>query len=84
MENSMGHDTLMDLFIEELNLHNDFTVWQKNDGTRIRLCDMKTSHIQNCINCFNGKGKLFIAPYYWGGKTGWIKAFNKELKRRSI
>ena len=48
----------------------------------MRVTDMETSHINNCINCFNGLGYSYIPSTYLGGIDKWLEIFNKELLRR--
>jgi hypothetical protein len=57
-------------------------VWITATGEHIPVKDMKTSHIQNCINCLLGQGKLTIPAGYLGGKELWLDIFRSELQAR--
>lgn len=57
-------------------------VWITANKTKIYVKNMSNSHINNCINCLNGKGKSIIPNGYLGGKEKWLKIFNKELLNR--
>jgi hypothetical protein len=51
---------------------------------KIKLCvrEMSSNHIQNCIKCWNGLGKMTIPSHYLGGKVKWLVIFKKELLNR--
>jgi hypothetical protein len=57
-------------------------VWITARKVRIPLREMTTSHIKNCINCFNGLGQTRIPPGYNGGKEKWLTLFRTELTAR--
>jgi len=65
--------------LDELISHH---VWVTADRRQMAVASMATSHIQNCIKCWNGQGKKFIPPGYLGGKEKWLKIFNNELLKR--
>jgi|SRR5690606_8587845 len=60
----------------------DRKVWITAQRIKIPVREMSTKHIKNCINCWNGKGKLHIPNSYLGGKTKWLKIFEDELINR--
>lgn len=69
--------------------------WRTKNGTEMKVKDMTTTHIQNCIKCIE-EGKIsFIINMGWEEdndfqmydedyyeKERWLKIFKKELKRR--
>lgn len=65
--------------IEKL-IHNEVWVTARKEQMYVR--EMSTSHIQNCINCWNGIGKSKIPANYLGGKKKWIRIFEDELTKR--
>lgn len=56
--------------------------WVTAAGERLLPRDMETRHIQNCIRCLRGQGKMRIPEGYLGGKEKWLKIFEEELSRR--
>lgn len=69
--------------------------WITNNGSKIKVKDMKTSHIQNCIKCIEEGRINFIINMGWATdndyqefdedifeKEKWINIFKEELKRR--
>lgn len=42
-------------------------VWKMRDGTKIRISDMKISHIENCIKMLN---RCIVDPYAYGEPEG--------------
>jgi len=60
----------------------DRKVWITAQKVKIPVKEMKTKHINNCINCWNGKGILHIPSSYLGGKQKWLKIFQEELTNR--
>lgn len=59
-------------------------IWITADRIKIPVSQMSTSHIQNCIKCFNGQGKSYISPSYLGGKNKWLDVFNRELQKEFL
>lgn len=57
-------------------------LWITAKKVKIFVKEMTTSHIKNCINCWEGKGKTKIPADYLGGKDKWIDIFSKELLNR--
>jgi hypothetical protein len=57
-------------------------VWITAQRHKIPVREMSTIHINRCINCWNGKGKLKIPTNYLGGKSKWLDIFNQELINR--
>lgn len=70
-------------------------IWTTQNDTRIKVKDMTTQHIKNCIRCIE-EGKInFIINMGWAEdndyqmydedteeKERWIKIFSDELKNR--
>lgn len=70
-------------------------IWTTQNDTRIKVKDMTTRHIKNCIRCIE-EGKInFIINMGWAEdndyqmydedteeKERWIKIFSDELKNR--
>lgn len=59
-------------------------IWITKERIQIKVKDMSTSHILNCIKCWNGKGFSVIPENYLGGKQKWLEIFNKELNSRKL
>lgn len=57
-------------------------VWVTAARKKLYVREMQTSHIINCIRCWNGEGYLSIPEGYLGGKEKWLKIFNDELTNR--
>ena len=68
---STYYDSLMSEY-ETFGIH---MIWEMKDGTDIEIKDMKTSHIQNCINMLHRN---------WENETknAWIDIFNDVLIKR--
>ena len=58
-------------------------IWETAYGQEIPVREMETSHINNTIRCWEGKGKKKIPHGYLGGKAKWLKIFNEELINRN-
>ena len=58
-------------------------IWITAYGRKIPVKRMSTSHIKNCIKCWNSKGETIIPEDYLGGKKKWLKIFNQELINRN-
>lgn len=69
---------------QEIQSLLDNEVWITAQRIKIPVSEMKSQHIINCINCWEGKGKLKISNNYLGGKDKWLKIFKKELDKRFI
>ena len=67
---------------EEIQELIDNHVWVTSRKIQIPVKTMDTKHIKNCINCWNGKGKMRIPSGYLGGKMKWLKIFEEELLNR--
>jgi len=70
-------------------------IWETRDGSKIKVKDMTTQHILNCIRCIEDGRINFIINMGWASdndyqefgedteeKERWIKIFNKELEKR--
>ena len=57
-------------------------VWITARRKRLYVKTMSTTHIHNCIRCWNGEGNLKIPEGYLGGKEKWLEIFKKELLNR--
>lgn len=68
---------------KEISTLLDRHIWVTARRMKINVREMSTAHINNCINCFNGKGSMRIPEDYLGGREKWIKIFNNELINRS-
>lgn len=61
--------------LDELFLYNDsYDVWTTKDGDMIKLQDMTTEHIGNCL-------KMLRRCY---DECDWIDAFEEELEMRNV
>ena len=61
----------------EYNQCGDNLKWEMKDGTMIKIKNMETSHIKNCINMMSKKNPN-------GTKKAWIEIFeNVIVKRRT-
>lgn len=71
-------------------------IWKTRNGKEIKVKDMATSHILNCIRCIEEGRIQFIVNVGWAqdndyieyidddfARERWIKIFNKELERRN-
>ena len=58
-------------------------VWITAFRKKLFVVKMETSHVINCIRCWEGKGNMRIPIGYLGGKEKWLKIFNEELIRRN-
>lgn len=75
--------TRYDMFqIAETNMLISNKIWITAKRKQIPVPDMGTQHIRNCINCFNGIGKVRIPSHYLGGKSKWLTIFYQELLNR--
>jgi len=73
---------------------NDY-VWKTRDGNEIKVTDMTSQHIINCINCLETGKIIFTINMGWAPDNDyqeycedverekkWIKIFKTELARR--
>lgn len=60
----------------------DHQVWITASRKQIAVNKMSTEHIQNCIRCWNGTGRMKIPSSYLGGKAKWLEIFHNELSKR--
>lgn len=67
----------------EYDLLIENNIWVTAYKRKIPVKNMSTTHIKNCINCFNGTGNSNIPNDYLGGKEKWLKIFNHELSIRN-
>lgn len=68
---------------KEIKTLIDSHVWITAKKEKLFVSSMSTSHIKNCINCWEGNGKMKIPSHYLGGKEKWLKIFNEELLKRN-
>ncbi len=54
-------------------------IWITSTKNKIHVKNMTSSHIENCINCFNAKEQVFSELI---NKDAWLKVFNDELNSR--
>ncbi|MFR8144773.1 MAG: hypothetical protein ACLU84_06835 [Clostridia bacterium] len=79
------------IIVEQENEH----IWTTQNGDEIKVKDMTSQHILNCIKCIEEGRINFIINMGWAEendyqefdedterKEQWIKIFNNELKRR--
>lgn len=79
------------IIVEQENEH----IWTTKNGEEIKIKDMTSQHILNCIKCIEEGRINFIINMGWAEdndyqefeedterKEQWIKIFNNELKRR--
>ena len=57
-------------------------IWVTARKEEIPVKTMSTSHINNCIACWEGRGNMRIPVNYLGGKEKWLTIFNQELFNR--
>lgn len=72
----------MDISPEQAKVSLENHVWITARKKHIPVREMSTSHIKNCIRCWEGRGKTKIPADYLGGKEKWLKIFNEELIKR--
>ncbi len=72
-----------DILSKECHLLLKNHVWITARKVKIHVKKMTTSHIRNCINCWNGQGNMIIPDNYLGGKKKWLKIFEHELLQRN-
>ena len=67
---------------EEIEMEYRFEnkIWVTKDGKKLKIKDMETSHIQNCIKFVNKK----INGKQWVYAEEYTKLFNEELKARGV
>ena len=71
-------------------------IWETKDGIKIKVKDMATQHILNCIKCIEESRINFIINMGWAEdndyqmydedteeKERWIRIFRDELERRN-
>lgn len=76
----INYTPLQELEIADLvNKH----IWVTAQRKQIPIQKMSTQHIQRCIKCWNGEGRMNIPEHYLGGKKKWLKVFQDELERRN-
>lgn len=71
----------IELWYEEENRRIGDGIWQQKDGKEIRVKDMESSHIENCIRMLQRQIKEYGIDDI---KEGWIETFQRELKKRGI
>ena len=69
-----------------------YPIWKTKDGQRLKIKEMQTSHIENCIRCLkNGSVTVTKKPCAISDPYGetivdyskdYIEAFQNELRRR--
>lgn len=68
---------------EECELLIQNNIWITARRIEIPVRSMSSNHIQNCIGCLEGKGKMKIPDGYLGGKDKWLRIFQDELNSRN-
>lgn len=76
-------DNTLALLKPECDLCIKHHVWIDRRGKRYHVKNMTSTHIRNCIKCFNGYGKSVIPDNYLGGKDKWLEIFHLELLSRN-
>lgn len=56
--------------------YSDYSIWECADGTYVKIIDMTTRHIKNCIKTITNHESIINRPY--------LEVFQKELKRRGV
>ncbi len=77
---SMGEEAYQDMLCERAAAESalDSGKWRQRNGTYIRICDMTTSHIHNCINMLERQEDKIDEI-----GMGYLELFDEELKRRN-
>ena len=71
-----------EVLIQESEQSIENHMWVTARGLELPVKSMTTSHIHNCIKCWEGRGNMRIPNDYLGGKEKWLKIFNQELITR--
>lgn len=66
----------MGITLDEYKIYGDNLTWSMKDGTLIKIKDMETRHIKNCINMLNKKQ----SPNK--GIQSWIYIFEDVILKR--
>lgn len=67
----------------ETKVETENHMWVTARKMSIPVRQMSTSHINNCIRCWKGRGNMSIPHGYLGGKAKWLNIFNQELTSRN-
>lgn len=71
------NDIIYQQIIRKYKIYGDKMKWEMKDGTMIKIKNMETSHIKNCINMMNRKSINDT-------RRAWIEIFEDVIiKRRS-
>ena len=62
----------------EMNYRFNNKIWVTKDGKELKIKDMETSHIHNCMKMINKKSKE------WGYAEKYKELFMEELTRRTF
>lgn len=69
-----GYDSY-DSILNEYKKYGDNLEWEMKDGTMIKIKNMETSHVKNCINMMNRK-------QINQSRKAWIKIFEDVIIKR--
>lgn len=59
-------------------------LWTTGTGRSVSIRNMTTTHIQNTVNCLEGRGETIIPdPYLGRSHYEWMTIFNFELNLRN-
>lgn len=70
------NEELNEFLLQENECFAKKGIWRMNDYTEIKITDMTTQHIHNCINMINRKKMIAFDCY--------IPVFEKELNKRRV
>ena len=83
---SYGEEAQIDAWVNEQIYYDKITaqvdkgIWIQKNGEQINITDMKTSHIQNCVNMLNRKLEKQSDDEF---SRLWVNRFKKELDFRN-
>jgi hypothetical protein len=66
-------------YVEDLGI-----LWRTSTGRSVSIRNMTITHIQNAVNCLEGRGETIIPdPYLGRSHYEWINIFYFELNLRN-